>query len=149
MPKEPKVPSREVDQQIIKLKPHPATPQIVLDQLAIMKEEAKQRMEIRRLEVESLGVEVQYNIAKWTKDVSENTTKPKQMNGAEDGRDGRQYLLENAANLKSAAATMALYATGHDPEANNINVAILGRVKSGPIKADDMDVDVVVDRVVE
>lgn len=129
---------------IIKLKPHRDTPAIVLETLAKAKAEAQERMELRKIEVQMLGVELRHSIATKLKEVADGTRKPYLPNGEVDGREGWQYLYENSANSKNEAATMAMLVTGKDPESSNINVAILNRVKSEPIRADDGEDEVVV-----
>ncbi len=143
--------TRESDKRLIDLKPHPETPQYALEILRQQQEEARERMALRKIETEAIGVEVRHMIASKLKNVAEGTLRPRLPNGEVDGREGWQYLYENSSNSKNEVATMAMLTTGTDPSnTNNVNIAILSRVKSTPVSVDELDaLEITVEKSIE
>lgn len=141
--------TRESDQKILKMKPHPETPLPALEVINKMKEEAQARMDLRKLECQALGVEVAYRVAEYQHDLATGKKQPMLPNGDIDPREGVQYLFENSSNTKNSIASMAMLTTGSDPTQNNVNIAILSRVKGDPVSVDATDAELTVERVIE
>jgi hypothetical protein len=139
----------ETDEQILKLRPCAKTPPEALEVIARMKQEALARRDLRKIEMENLGVEVEFmqaeiqkKVAQYVHDVAHNRKRPKLLNGMDDARDGEQYILENSANIKNSVAVTQMLKSGVDPTANNVQIAILERTKSAPVSASDLDLTV-------